>query len=155
MEITCGVLLKMSIAVTCWLLPERSAGGLSVRSEQQASSDHYPSLTHPSFQFTNSDKAYLFTMCTYGITRAVQGECIQQPQHKIETRLRKRCLQSPKPGPPCDNPTHDIALDQLPSRKGGACAACRDSGIALEVYQVRWVRQAMRYSDIRWLNIHE
>ena len=114
-----------------------------------------PQFSHQSFQFTNSDGAYLFTMCTYGITRAVQGECTKQPQHKIETRLRKRCLQSPKPDSPCDNPTHDIALDQLPSRKGGACPACRDSGVALEVYQVKWVRQAMRYSYLRWLNTHE
>ncbi|KAL2047873.1 hypothetical protein ABVK25_011255 [Lepraria finkii] len=135
----------MSIAVMCWLSSGARAAYLyeanNITTDQstQASSDHYPSLTHQSFQFTNSDKAYLFTMCTYGITRAVQGECTKQPQHKIETRLRKRCLQSPKPDPPCDNPTHNIALDQLPSRKGGACPACRDSGIAVEVYQVKWV----------------
>lgn len=130
------------MAVTCWLFPERGAQAINLgcflRSLYQFNSPTVPIHKHIA---TSSP----FTMCTYGITRAVQGECTKQPQHQIETRLRKRCLQSPKPGPPCDNPAHDTALDQLPLRKGGACPACRDSGIALEVYHVKWVIQAIRY----------
>jgi hypothetical protein len=80
-------------------------------------------------------------MCEYGTTLAVQGECTKQPQHKIETRLVKRCTQSPKSGPSCSNMTHNAALDQLPSRKGGPCAGCRDSGVALEIYSTKYVRQ--------------
>ena len=60
-------------------------------------------------------------MCAYGITRAVQGERTKQPQHKIETRLRKKCAQSPKPQAPCNNATYDSTLDQLASRKGSPC----------------------------------
>ena len=104
----------------------------------------------------------LFVMCTYGRTYAVKGECTRQPQHKIETRLRKRCSASPKPGPPCGSPTYDSSLDQLNSRKGGPCTACRDSGVAVEVYEIKWVSQKAlllllmckpALTNIRWIQL--
>jgi hypothetical protein len=82
-------------------------------------------------------------MCTYGKAIAVHGECTKQPRHQIETRIRTRCQRSPKPGPPCATPTHDSNLDTLPSRKGGSCPACRDSGISLPTYKVVYVSPAM------------
>lgn len=95
----------------------------------------------------NSPFVCLVTMCEYGKPHAVQGECTEQPQHKLETRLRKRCAHSPKPGAPCSEATHDPSLDQLNSRKGGACPGCRDSGIVVEVYQTKWVSEASTISS--------
>ncbi len=104
---------------------------------KQASLPH-PSPSCPSILPLTGHRVYLI-MCSYGITHAVLRDCTRETKHKIETRLRKRCVKSPKPGSPCDKPTYDPRLDLGPSSKGGRCPACRDSGISVEIYQVKWV----------------
>lgn len=149
MQTVSPVLLPVSAACQC-CLPDGGAGSSS--SSSCTSLTLNPTAPYPqnkiiillpitiNFCERRLSEKTSFIMCTFGVTRALQGECTKQPQHKVETRLRRRCLESPKPGSPCEMATRDTSLDQLPSRKGGPCPACRDSGVALEVYRTRWVR---------------
>jgi len=95
----------------------------------------------------------LFIMCTYGKTHAEHVNCTRAQHHKIETRLRKRCIASPKPGPACSNPTHDSTMDRLPSTKGGPCPGCRDSAATAVIYKTTWVSRACSYPCLYVLNI--